>query len=102
MSPLILDGCAIVTMDGRRTEHARGHVVLLWRLDTIGHAGIADPVAALVLGPAAPLELLLVNGVTVVDHDRLVTVDEGQVAEAARRASAALAGQPTLASTAPS
>ena len=65
--------------------------IALWRLDTIGHAGIADPVAALVLGPPAPLELLLVNGVTVVDHDHLVTVDEGQVAEAARRASKALA-----------
>jgi cytosine/adenosine deaminase-related metal-dependent hydrolase len=63
----------------------------LWRLDTIGHAGIADPVAALVLGPPAPLELLLVNGITVVDHDHLVTVDEGHVAKAARQASAALA-----------
>ena len=67
--------------------------IALWRLDTIGHAGIADPVAALVLGPPAPLELLLVNGVAVVEHDRLVTVDEGQVAEAARRASAVLAAR---------
>jgi cytosine/adenosine deaminase-related metal-dependent hydrolase len=65
--------------------------IALWRLDTIGHAGIADPVAALVLGPPAPLELLLVNGVVVVEDDHLVTVDEGQVADAARRASAALA-----------
>jgi cytosine/adenosine deaminase-related metal-dependent hydrolase len=65
--------------------------IALWRLDTIGHAGIADPVAALVLGPSAPLELLLVNGVPVVDHDRLVTVDEAEAAAAARRASAALA-----------
>jgi hypothetical protein len=30
--------------------------VALWRLDTLSHAGIADPVAALVLGPP-PLEL---------------------------------------------
>ena len=36
--------------------------IALWRLDGLGHAGIADPVAALVLGPAAPLELLLVGG----------------------------------------
>jgi cytosine/adenosine deaminase-related metal-dependent hydrolase len=63
----------------------------LWRLDTLPHAGIADPVAALVLGPPPPLELLLVNGCTVVERDRVVTVDEHQVAEAARRASLTLA-----------
>jgi cytosine/adenosine deaminase-related metal-dependent hydrolase len=64
--------------------------VALWRLDTIGQAGVADPVAGLVLGPPAPLELLLVNGAPVVEHDHLVTADEGQVAAAARRASARL------------
>ena len=64
--------------------------IALWRLDTLPHAGIADPVAALVLGVSAPLELLLVNGEAVVEHDRLVTVDEEQVAAGARRASAAL------------
>jgi cytosine/adenosine deaminase-related metal-dependent hydrolase len=61
--------------------------VALWRLDTLGHAGIADPVAALVLGPPAPLELLLVNGVTVVARDRLVTADEDELAAAAAQAS---------------
>jgi cytosine/adenosine deaminase-related metal-dependent hydrolase len=61
--------------------------VALWRLDTLGHAGIADPVAALVLGPPAPLELLLVNGVTVVARDRLVTADEDELAAAAGQAS---------------
>jgi cytosine/adenosine deaminase-related metal-dependent hydrolase len=60
--------------------------IALWRLDTLPHAGIADPVAALVLGPRPPLELLLVNGRPVVERDRVVTVDEHQVAEAARRA----------------
>jgi len=64
----------------------------LWRVDTLPHAGIADPVAALVLGPPPPLELLLVNGEVVVERDRLVTVDERQVAGAARRASESLAG----------
>jgi cytosine/adenosine deaminase-related metal-dependent hydrolase len=64
--------------------------VALWRLDTLGQAGVADPVAGLVLGPPAPLELLLVNGVPVVEHDRLVTADEGELAAAARRASARL------------
>ena len=64
----------------------------LWRVDTLPHAGIADPVAALVLGPPPPLELLLVNGEVVVERDRVVTVDERQVADAARRASESLAG----------
>jgi cytosine/adenosine deaminase-related metal-dependent hydrolase len=64
--------------------------VALWRLDTLPHADIADPVAALVLGPPAPLELLLVNGRPVVVRDQVQTVDEQRVAAAARRASAAL------------
>jgi cytosine/adenosine deaminase-related metal-dependent hydrolase len=66
--------------------------IALWRLDTLPHAGIADPVAALVLGPPPPLELLLVGGKTVVERDRVVTVDEKQIADAARRASQSLAG----------
>jgi cytosine/adenosine deaminase-related metal-dependent hydrolase len=65
--------------------------IALWRLDTLPHAGIADPVAALVLGPPPPLELLLVNGRTVVERDRVITVDEQQLAESARRAAQALA-----------
>ena len=65
--------------------------VALWRLDTLPHADIADPVAALVLGPSAPLKLLLVNGRTVVAHDRVLTVDEQQAAAAARLASRTLA-----------
>jgi cytosine/adenosine deaminase-related metal-dependent hydrolase len=68
--------------------------IALWRLDTLPHAGIADPVAALVLGPQPPLELLLVNGRPVVERDRVVTVDERQVAYAAQRAGEALAGRP--------
>jgi cytosine/adenosine deaminase-related metal-dependent hydrolase len=67
--------------------------IALWRLDGLAHANIADPVAALVLGARAPLELLLVNGAVVVERDRVVTVDETAVAAAARRAAGALAGQ---------
>ena len=67
--------------------------IALWRLDTLPHAGIADPVAALVLGARPPLELLLVNGETVVERDRLVTVDERQAAADSRLAAAALAGR---------
>ena len=54
--------------------------VALWRLDTLPHIDIADPVAALVLGAPPPLELLLVNGRAVVEKDRLVGVDEDEVA----------------------
>jgi cytosine/adenosine deaminase-related metal-dependent hydrolase len=65
--------------------------IALWRLDTLPHAGIADPVAALVLGAPPPLELLLVNGEPVVERDQLVTVDDQDVAARASRASAELA-----------
>jgi cytosine/adenosine deaminase-related metal-dependent hydrolase len=65
--------------------------IALWRLDTLAHAGIADPVAALVLGPRPPLELLLVNGQPIVERDSLLTADEGQLAANSRRAAAVLA-----------
>ncbi|HEY3260923.1 MAG TPA: 8-oxoguanine deaminase [Pseudonocardiaceae bacterium] len=48
----------------------------VWRLDGLGHAGIADPLAALVFGPLPPLELLLVGGRTIVERGHLSTVDE--------------------------
>jgi len=63
--------------------------IAVWRLDGIGHAGIDDPVAALVFGPAAPIASLFVGGRTVVRDDRLVTAEEGalaaDLAAAARR-----------------
>ena len=61
--------------------------VALWRLDGLGHAGIADPVAALVLGPPAPLELLLVGGRPVVERGELRTASEDDIARQAARAS---------------
>jgi cytosine/adenosine deaminase-related metal-dependent hydrolase len=64
--------------------------VALWRLDGVGHAGVADPVAALVLGPPAPLELLLVNGRPVVERGELRTGSVQQIARDARTASHAL------------
>jgi cytosine/adenosine deaminase-related metal-dependent hydrolase len=75
--------------------------IALWRLDTLPHAGIADPVAALVLGPPAPLELLLVNGRPVVERDTLITVDEQQTAAAATRASATLLARAARAGATP-
>jgi cytosine/adenosine deaminase-related metal-dependent hydrolase len=64
--------------------------VALWRLDTLPHADIADPVAALVLGAPPPLELLLVQGRTVIERGRVVTIDAGQAAADAAATSAKL------------
>ncbi|GGM36271.1 hydroxyatrazine ethylaminohydrolase [Longimycelium tulufanense] len=52
----------------------------LWRVDGIDHAGIADPVAALVLGELPPLELLLVGGRPLARSGQLVTVEETEIA----------------------
>ncbi|MEW2444480.1 8-oxoguanine deaminase [Micromonospora marina] len=60
--------------------------VALWRLDGLGHAGIDDPVAALVLGPPAPLALLLVGGRVVVAEGELRTTDAARLTAAALRA----------------
>jgi cytosine/adenosine deaminase-related metal-dependent hydrolase len=57
----------------------------LWGLSGLGHADVADPVAALVLGSPPPLDLLLVNGRTVVEHDRVTTVDTDAVAQECAR-----------------
>ena len=58
--------------------------MVLWKLDGLGHSSIADPVAALVLGAAAPVTLSLVNGRPVVEDNHLVTVDEDTIAHEAR------------------
>ena len=62
----------------------------VWRLDTLAHIDIADPVAALVLGAPPPLELLMVNGTSIVEHDRLSTLDEDTLAREVRTASRTL------------
>ncbi len=65
--------------------------IALWNLAGLGHAGIADPVAALVFGPPAPLALVLVNGEPVVEHNSLRRVDENELAGRVRAASRRLA-----------
>lgn len=64
--------------------------VALWRIDDLGGAGIEDPVAALVLGPSRPVELLLVNGLPVVEAGELRTADVRRVAQDLAAASARL------------
>jgi cytosine/adenosine deaminase-related metal-dependent hydrolase len=80
----------MATLDGARIlgrENDIGSIevgkladLALWRLDTLQHAGIPDPVAALVLGTPPPLELLLINGRPIVEHDTVITVDESALA----------------------
>jgi len=93
------DALALATIHGARClgradeigslEAGKLADVALWRLDGLGHAGIADPVAALVLGPPPPLALLLVGGRAIVRDGELRTADEEGIARdldgAARR-----------------
>ena len=54
--------------------------VALWRLDGLDRAGIADPVAALVLSRAPLADLVMVNGEIVVEDGQLRTADVQQLA----------------------
>ncbi|WP_055494584.1 8-oxoguanine deaminase [Streptomyces sp. TP-A0356] len=65
--------------------------LVLWNLDTLAHASIADPVTALVFGAAAPVTLSLVNGEPVVDSGRLLHVDEDAIARSTREEAQRLA-----------
>jgi cytosine/adenosine deaminase-related metal-dependent hydrolase len=65
--------------------------VALWRVDEVVHAGITDPVAALVFGPAPRVELLLVGGQRVVQGAELRTADEAEIAREIAVASRRLA-----------
>jgi len=66
--------------------------VAIWRLhDDPGFAGIADPVAALVLGPARPVDTLLVHGRVVVEDRQLRTADPVGLARDLAAASARMA-----------
>lgn len=64
--------------------------IAVWRVDGFGHDVIDDPVVALVFGPSAPLERLLVGGKTVVERGELRTVPADAAALAGRRAHRAL------------
>lgn len=61
--------------------------IAVWRMDTLPHIDISDPITGLVFGSQPPLELLLVNGAAVVQKSRLTTVDADDVAREVRRAS---------------
>jgi cytosine/adenosine deaminase-related metal-dependent hydrolase len=86
----VRDALDLATMGGARVLGRQDEIgslevgkladVAVWRLDTLAHIDIADPIAALVLGAPPPLELLVVNGRPVVEQDRLVSVDEDTLA----------------------
>jgi len=54
--------------------------IAMWRIDDVDHAGIADPVAALVFGPRPLADTLLVGGRVVVENGELRTFDEHVIA----------------------
>ncbi|MBA2951165.1 8-oxoguanine deaminase [Streptomyces himalayensis] len=65
--------------------------LVLWKLDTLAHASIADPVTALVFGAAAPVTLSLVGGRPVAENGGLLHVDEDAVARSTRHEAQRLA-----------
>jgi cytosine/adenosine deaminase-related metal-dependent hydrolase len=93
----VRDALEVATIGGARVlgwddqigslEAGKQADLAVWRVDTLPHADVVDPVAGLVLGDRPPLELLLVGGRTVVEQDRLVTVDENGLAARSRAAS---------------
>jgi cytosine/adenosine deaminase-related metal-dependent hydrolase len=84
------DALALATIEGARClgredeigslEPAKLADVALWRLDALDHAGIEDPVAALVLGRPQQVDTLLVGGNPVVERGELRTADVDAVA----------------------
>jgi len=95
--PVVIENCAIATMDGRQhddcgTEYRSGHDAIAHRAraDRADGQPGGDPVAALVFGPPAPLELLLVDGAPVVERGELRTADITAVAREVRAARRAL------------
>jgi 8-oxoguanine deaminase len=67
--------------------------IALWRLDALGQEAIEDPVAALVFGAPAPVELLLVNGVPVVERGELRSTDVAAATRDVRAARKRLFGE---------
>ncbi|CAM00587.1 cytosine/adenosine deaminase-related metal-dependent hydrolase [Saccharopolyspora erythraea NRRL 2338] len=70
--------------------------IAVWRIDGLGHAGIEDPVAALVLGPLPKLERLLCGGDPVVHDGHLTRTFESDLTHELRRASARIRHEEAL------
>jgi cytosine/adenosine deaminase-related metal-dependent hydrolase len=84
------DALALATIEGARClgrEDELGSLepgkladIALWRLDELDHAGIEDPIAALVLGRPREVHTLLVGGRPIVEGGELRTADADAVA----------------------
>jgi 8-oxoguanine deaminase len=95
------EALALATIDGARCLGREDEIgslqagkladLALWRLDSLDHAGIEDPVAALVLGRPQPVDTLLVGGRAIVDGGELRTADVDVVAAEIERESRRLA-----------
>jgi cytosine/adenosine deaminase-related metal-dependent hydrolase len=99
----VRDAVDLATMGGARVLGRQDEIgslevgkladVAVWRLDTLPHIDIVDPVAALVLGAQPPLELLVVNGRPVVERDEVLGVDTIDLAAEVLQASRTLLGR---------
>lgn len=88
---------ALATMGGARClgraddigslESGKLADIAIWRLDDVDHAGIPDPVAALVFGSTPRVETLFVGGRMVVEGGELRTGEPVEIAAGARTAS---------------
>jgi 8-oxoguanine deaminase len=97
------EALALATIDGARCLGREDEIgslqagkladLALWRLDSLDHAGIEDPVAALVLGRPQPVDTLLVGGRAIVDGGELRTADVDVVAAEIERESRRLAAR---------
>ena len=65
--------------------------LVLWNLDTLAHASIADPVTALVFGAPAPVTASFVGGTQIAENGRLLHVDEDAIARTTREEARRLA-----------
>jgi cytosine/adenosine deaminase-related metal-dependent hydrolase len=93
----VRDALDMATMGGARVLGRQDEIgslevgkladIAVWRLDTLPHIDIVDPIAALVLGAPPPLELLLVGGRPIVEQGHLNTVDTDRYATEVRDAS---------------
>jgi cytosine/adenosine deaminase-related metal-dependent hydrolase len=98
----VRDTLELATLQGARClgrDDELGHLsvgaladIALWPMDEPGQAGIADPVAALVLGPTRPVHTLLVDGTVVVDGGELRTADPVTLAADLTRAAERMGG----------
>ncbi|MBA0044801.1 8-oxoguanine deaminase [Mycobacteroides sp. LB1] len=83
-----LGGARLLGRDGEigSIEFGKCADLVLWNMSTLGHSGIEDPVAALVLGEVPPVKCSWVGGRRVVSDGEMLTVDTDRIAAAVQAA----------------